>query len=367
METTDFEDVLRDACEEIGTDPQNISSPDFMALRRFASKRLEAAWRYHYWPDLGRVEQRFYRLPYDATKTYSAAVAGVDNSANEVYWALTGQYFVALTTVPLATPPTDGNGVVDLAHWGITSQFAIQPDPTGTEFNQQTVNVLPFNLTVTYNQGDRVQYTNNVYQLFASTATGVLPTVAAAWGLVPPFDAYVPYEQTGQTAFTIVEGVFSSNPRITTRGNGLNYFLSERGVQVLTPIAFAWIQFRIRSPKLNGRPFNGEATYAAGNQMYYSSSTTPGNFYTCLTATAAGETPDTTAAKWSVVQIPRMFHRYLVLGIAADWERDLNPAEDAQQRASAAAFALAQQELDELKSLYVGQMGQRVKTEVRTR
>lgn len=451
MDTTDFEDVLREACGEAGTDADNLAQPEFMAWRRFANRRLDVAWRYHYWPELGRCEQRFYRLPYDPSRAYAAAIAGLDNSANEVWWPLTGQYFVALTTVPVAvtltlendsrdpivwnattsagvttqypqaatgpviqlsgvytglyftvtgtgdigapvtgnniwdgdtlentpisplgTPPTDAGGNINLNFWAATSQYAIQPCVTGTSYDCVAYQVAaqnqpPFNLTATYTQGQRVWYMGNIYQLFALTATGILPTDPTSWGLIPPFDAYVPFEQTGFTPFTVVEGVFSANPRTTTRGNTLNYFLSERGVQVMTAIPYAWIQFRLRCPKLNGDMFRSDTAYPAGAGMYFINTATPGNFYTARVTTSAGDTPETAPAKWCVVKLPRIFHRYLVLGMAADWEKDLTGANLGARSAAVTADQIAQAELDDVKSLYVGQMGQRVKTEVQTR
>lgn len=367
METTDFEDVMREAASDAGVEAENISATEFLVWRRFAKRRLETAWRWHLWPDLAACEQRFYRLPYNAASTYAQAVAGVENSANEVYWALTGQYFVALTTVPINTPPTDGNGVVDAAHWALTQQYAIQPDPTGQQYNQPVANVTPFNLTQAYAQGDRVQYTSQVYQLFAASATGVLPTNGASWGLIPPFDAYVPYAQSGQTAFTVVEECFSANPRTTTRGQVLNWFLSERGVQVVTAIAYAWIQFRRRCPKLSGAVFSSSTVYAAGAQVYYRSATLPGNFYTAAVTTNAGDTPDSAPAKWAVVELPRIFHRYLVLGMAADWSKYVVGTNPEAEPQAGMLQGMASAELDDVKSAYVGQMGQRVKTQVSTR
>jgi len=375
MDTTDFADVLAEAASEAGTDASNISTAEFLVWRRLAKRRLETAWRYHLWPDLGRCEQRFYRLAWNSTATYAAAVPGVDNSANEVWWALTGQYFVALTAVPANTPPTDTSGNIDLAHWGFTAQFAIQPDPTGSLNNWPDnpayplpyVSVQSFDPTATYNQGDRVQYQGNVYQLFALTATGDLPTDTANWGLIPPFDSYVPYEQTSQTPFTVVEEVYSANPRITTRGNTLNYFLSERGVQVVTPIAFAWIQFRLRCPKLNGLNYSASTTYAAGAQFYYSSAATPGNFFTVNSTMTAGDTPDSAPGEFTVVGIPRIFHRYLVLGMAADWFKDEAKKNPELGQQMGLYQAQADAELEDAKSSYVAQMGQRMKTQVRTR
>jgi hypothetical protein len=375
MDTTDFEHVLREACAEAGTDGDNVSQQEFSAWKRFADRRLDAAWRYHYWPDLVKCEQRYYRLPWSATAVYGPATAGVDNSANEVWWALTGQYFIALTTVPVNTPPTDINGNINLAYWGLTAQFDIIPDATGTPYDwpdnppypNPVINYSPFDPTVTYVQGNRVQYAGNVYQLYAATVTGDLPTDLTNWGLVVPFDAYVPYEQSGQIPFTVVEECFSANPRTSTRGNVINWFLSERGAQVMTPINYAWVQYRLRCPKLQGSMYRADTGYTPGQTMYFSSANTPGNFYTCLAATQPGNTPETAPTLWAVIAIPRIFHRFLVLGMAADWEKDLSGANSAAMPATLAAQQIAMAELDDVKSLYVGQMGQRVKTLVRTR
>jgi hypothetical protein len=43
------------------------------------------------------------------------------------------------------------------------------------------------------------------------------------------------------------------------------------------------------------------------NQIYF----TDGEFYQCVTATNAGETPTTHPAKWRRIQIPKQFRRVL--------------------------------------------------------
>lgn len=446
FEVTNFEDVLREAAGEAGQDADNIGQPEWLAWRRFANRRLDAAWRYHFWPFLRRCELRFYRLAYDAGQIYAAQA--------EVYWPLTGQYFTALQVVLPGANPTDSSGNINLNYWALTAQYAIQPDPLLDNLGQPGQNLLPFDLTVTYAQGQRVAYIGNVYQFyglpqmvlanaagngtysyvglvngrpsyqvasnqsiywdsrrwvvtypsnfpggFASdsnvatpdlakgwyslgddsansltitaqtslSVTGILPTDSLCWGVVNAFDSYVAYEQTGFTPFTIVEGAFSSNPATTTRGNELNWWLSENGVQVATQISYAWIQFRLRSPILNGNLFRADTVYQAGTQIYYSSATAPGNFYTANNATNAGDTPESVPASWSVVALPRMFHRYLVLGMAADWERFEGEDEPNGLQTAMSLDALAQNELDDIKTLYVGQMGQRIKTQVQTR
>jgi hypothetical protein len=187
--------------------------------------------------------------------------------------------------------------------------------------------------------------------------------------LIVPFDAYVSYTQPGLNALGTVTAAYTANPRVTTRGHELNWSLSDNGVQVHSPCPFVWLDYRLRCVKLSGDIWRGDLGYAAGVQVYYSSPVTPDNFYTCVTATNAAESPDTTPAKWLVVAIPRIFHKYLVLGTAADWLKSgLNASNTTQELQQAQMMlGLAQAALDDQKALLVGQQGQRVKTQVVTR
>lgn len=342
METTDFEDVLREAAEETTTlQPDNLDPAEFKALRRFGRKRLEWCWEFHFWPFLGRVEQRFYRPDWNSATTYAAT--------NEVYYPPTGKYYQALQA-STNQAPADSSGATQTTYWEESSR-SYQADT--------------FSATASYSKGNRVSYADQVYQVFvAGPITGVLPTDNTQWALLTNFDQYVLYGQPGKTAIGIVAAAWNLNPRTTTRGIELNWNLSDVGVQISSPNAFAWLDYRIRCPKLTGDMFDTTATYASGDQVYFSSASTPGNFYTANTATAAGESPDSQPAKWDVIQIPRNFHKPLVHGIAADWIKGPgggSPEDLAEQ------LALAQAALDDQKSLYVGQQSQRIKTVVRTR
>lgn len=379
-ETTDFEDVLREACEECDLDPENLSAQDFRAVRRYAKKRLEVAWEYHFWPTLGAVEQRFFRLPWDATVTYGQATltAGgqlAENSANEVYYAPTGLYYLSLAPNNLNHAPADVSGNTDLAHWQVASVGCFNANfglgaTGGWPAVFPTYSAQTWDPAVVYVQGQQVGYGGQLYQMYAATATaGTLPTDTTKWGLLVPFDAYVSYTQSGQTAIGIVQTVTTANPRVTTRGHEVNWTLSDRGIQVHMPCPFVWTDYRARCVKLAGEIFAGDKVYATGATMYFSSASTPGNFYSAVTATTAGDSPDTAAAKWAVVMIPRIFHKYLVLGIAADaMKAGLGGGQNEFQRAEAQLLlGLAQAALEDQKTLLVGQQSQRVATVVVTR
>lgn len=342
METTDFEDVLREAAAEVTTlDADNLDATEFATIRRFAKKRLEWCWQYHFWPDLGRVEQRFYRAAWNSGTAYSAT--------NEVYYQPTQKYYQALQA-STNQAPADSAGDTNLDYW----------EECARSYAADT-----YSASGSYVQADRVSYGDNVYQLYvAGPVSGVLPTDTTKWAVLTPFDQYVSYTQTGETEIGVVMAAWDSNPRTSTRGNELNWFLSENGVQVSSPIAFAWVEYRLRCPKLSGDTFDSTATYASGDQIYFSSTATPGNFYTANTGTSAGDSPDSAPGKWDVVQIPRIFHKPLVHAIAADWLR--GPGGGAPED-YAALLAIAQGALDDQKSLLTGQQSQRVKTVVRTR
>ena len=217
---------------------------------------------------------------------------------------------------------------------------------------------------VVYVQTQQVGYAGQIWQMYAATAiAGTLPTDTTVWGLIVAFDAYVNYEQAGLNAIGIVNAAFSANPKTTTRGHELNWSLSDRGVQVHTPVPYLWLDYRLRCPKIGGNIFAGDKVYQPGDQMYFSSANTPGNFYTAAVTTTAGDSPDTAAAKWTVLAIPRIFHKYLVLGMAGDFA----PGGAAALPEKQLFLELAQAALEDQKSLLVGQQGQRIKTVVVTR
>jgi hypothetical protein len=265
-----------------------------------------------------------------------------------------------------------------------------------------------------------------VYQLYATTATGVAPTDTGYWGELVPFQRYVDYQQTGQISLGVVAGAFSTDPRISTRGVELNWSLTHAGVAVKSPVTYAWLQYRLRCPVITGAAYDESRAYVIGQQIYYSNdgdvlppegnlgtsnyrvyggdiqywnpdtnkwhtarmqgnppqlaiddvgtdpepggdtitNYTVGNLYTCVSDTSAGENPVNASSKWAVVEIPRFLHRYLVLGMAADWLRGPGGATPDE---FTAREVLAQEELDNQKSLLVGQQSQRIQTRVLTR
>lgn len=300
----DYVDLLAHSARCAGLDPDALDLAEFRDFRLFHGDRLQRLWELRDWPELCPAEKRYFRDPYAAGTSYAAAA--------EVYFPGPQQYYQMLRTGGVsgqAPAAFDGvNWATNLAYWAESQ----------TGYNAEA-----YDSTATYVQGDQVYYsvTDRFYQLFAATSTGVLPTDTSRWGVLTEFDRYVAWAQTGRTAFDQAFHAWDRDPRNFGEARELTAFLSEHGAQVLENVAFCWLEFRRRVPTLKGDAYSATATYAADDQVYFSGGSLRGNFYDCLAATAAGESPLTTPAKWSLVEIPFTFRGVLIHGAAADYAR----------------------------------------------
>jgi hypothetical protein len=392
MRTIDAVHVLRGIADICELDADNISDEDFSVIRRAASRRLATAWEWTNWPDLCRLEKRYFRPLYTAGTTYAASTS---TSATEV--AYHGKYYQCLRNLPLTvssisrtltvatvttgsshllatgnqvtisganqsdynitatitvtgattftyivanSPTTPATGTikctVDPADADEETQFVYwadsQPVTTGADWSNLETNAL----------GD-IRYwpsTDRYYQYYNSTSSaGNQPTNTTYWAILTDFDRYVAWAQTGQNDLTGTTpfNVTSDNPRLTYRNVDLSFSLSSNGIQVHDQASHCHIEYRQKPPQLKGDVFSATATYTANeDQIYYSATGTPGNFYDCIVTTTAGQDPDDTAASWSVVSIPYDFERYLVHGAASDWLKgEGRHAEAAAQEAQA--------------------------------
>lgn len=170
-----------------------------------------------------------------------------------------------------------------------------------------------------YAAADEVRYATNgkYYRANATTTGSDVPGTSSKWDeITSSLDAYVAYEQTGATAFSHVKDVYSADFRNTSPAPRLPWEYDDRGIR-LTGRAVppsAWLMFRKRPYSWRGADYSGSATYAAGDIVYFASgtSTYEGDFWTCVSATSAGQSPSTTAAKWSVNAIPAFLADFAV-------------------------------------------------------
>lgn len=287
-------------------DDENVlpDTNEFPVYRVWLDFALGAFWRSEWWSGLMLGEVRYFRLNWLAASTY--------NKRNEVYDAATQKYFQCLrnSVTGAGQSPTTG-GTEQSAYWA-----ECRTAYSGADWSSSSVS---------YAVGTIVRYLNDnqYYQCHtAHTSSGTLTPDATAgnerWGLLTPFDRYIAFAQSGQTVIGDVFDVKSDNPKVNRRWRGVEWDMSENGVQVFDASTKVFVQFRRSRPRLKGNLFDATKTYAVGDQVYWDNGATIiGNFYDCIVATTAGQSPTSTAASWSKVEIPLFFQQHLAFACSA--------------------------------------------------
>lgn len=306
MRTVNYSEVLQLVSELAGVTYADLPAELALRLRGHISRRFREMWEADYWPELTRVEERRYRLDYAGGTAYSAPTT---TTASEVFYPPTKGYYQALRATTGNAPATLSGGTytTNSAYWN-----AAQGSYSGNDWAASTA----------YTVATVVRYPdNNRYYACHTAHTSGASFDATKFGILTPFDQYVGYTQTSQTAIGEVREVFSSDPRVSKGYYTTPFTLSVNGVQCTTGPAIVWVEFRTRFAPLTGGDYSATATYAVGDQILFNSSGSVKNFYACVTATSAGESPTTAAAKWSIIEIPYLFQPFLVMGAYADFLR----------------------------------------------
>ena len=162
---------------------------------------------------------------------------------------------------------------------------------------------------------------------------------------------------------------YDSDPLASTRSSELSFRLYDNGTTqslvMPTDPGTVYAEYRIKRPELVGDLYSASVAYSVGAQAYFDSGSntgtlTPiagkphyGNFYNCLEATTAGQSPSTHPAKWQIVQIPYIFAPYSARGAFSDWLKS-----EMQLEAAMAAEAEAQNTLVEAIDIILRQQKQ---------
>lgn len=371
MRTVNYSEVLQLVCELAGFTYSTTPTETLLRLRGHISRRFRSIWECDYWPELTRVQQRYYRPVWTAGTTYAAGAevlfTGNARKANAYFQALRAQPLTAssltrvsatatcttstahglvtgdwvtvtgatetdynLTTqVTILSPTQFYYAVLNSPTTPATGTIKVSPNPVDDEGNvctgnwyacQASYSGAVWQPSTAYARGDVVNYAvNGNWYACHTSNTGHLPTETDYFGLLTPFDKYIAYEQTGQTAIGEVRDVFTRDPRVNRNFATANWTLSTNGVQVPDGPAIVWLEFRTRFKPLVGDDYSASASYAVGDQILFNSSGSVKNFYECVSATSPGQSPNTHAAKWSLIEIPYLFQPYLVTGAFADY------------------------------------------------
>lgn len=335
MRTCDYSTVLWGSAALAGLGRADVGTGELALFRTFHDRRLQAAWEAHRWPDICRTEERTFRQGWSGATTYAAGA--------EVYDAPTGNYFQSLQAGNVGNAPTIA-GAENSAWWAACATgYAALNWLTGSA----------------YAVGNQVRNPSDgrYYQcISAHTAGGSFD--GTKFGVLTNFDRYIGFTQSWEANAIgefFLDGITDRNPKVTTKLQAIPFWISENGAQVgglpssCSTRGKVWVQFRLRRPLLTGEAWDSTASYGAGSQVYYlNAAGTVANFYTAATQTINGDSPETAAASWAVVEVPYIFRGYLLEGGYADW-LTADGQEDKATKHEGLALGYLELEVDKLQ------------------
>jgi hypothetical protein len=147
---------------------------------------------------------------------------------------------------------------------------------------------------------------------------------------------------------------YDQDPLLTPKAQPLSYRIYNDGSVVKLVFgsdpSTVWGEYRVKKPELFGDVWKSSLAYSVGAQAYFDSgsatgTTMPipgkphyGDFWECVEATTAGQSPITHPAKWARKEIPYIFGTFVSRGMYADWlrsELQIEAAQIAEQEAQA--------------------------------
>lgn len=149
----------------------------------------------------------------------------------------------------------------------------------------------------------------------------------------------IPYSQLGAPQIDIPITLWKDSPFNPQPPRRVGYRLTDKGIKindqatnfivtnnfVLTtntatiPIPIYYLYYRKQCPDFAASDYSSSTSYAVGDQVYFTYSNGYKDFWQCVGTTNAGESPETTPAKWYLLQVPYMFLDYVVYASYADW------------------------------------------------
>lgn len=185
-------------------------------------------------------------------------------------------------------------------------------------------------------------------------------------------DSLISWTQLGEEPIECLFDCLITNPMAVQYPQRQTYDLTPDGIQL---ISANWTQYytngiaqssiygsnpcnpvslfyRRRVPNYDGDDFSTTATYAIDDQVYFEDSDGVGNFYKCIVATTAAQSPTATPASWLMLPIYDTFFNYVVYQAYGDWL-----ISDGQMDKANGAYAIAQKRMDDQFDRLERQMG----------
>ena len=178
-----------------------------------------------------------------------------------------------------------------------------------------------------------------------TTYTGDATKGAYVWGClvqqttnVPISDLVIPWQQVGEETIEAVFDIYQASPAAAFYPRRQGYLLTQSGIQMINagwatyvngvnqssiygvlPCNPVFLFYRRQAPSFTGADYSASVTYAVDDQIFFTDSRSNGNYYRCVAATTAGQSPETTPTSWSVIPLYTVFFQYCVYRAFADW------------------------------------------------
>jgi hypothetical protein len=245
MKAIPYSELLQEVCDLVGWDPANLSAQEFRQARRAIGNAIGKCWRYTFWADLVRTEQRTFHPQYDDTEEVE--------EGEFRYFPPTDSYYQALT-ITTGNPPANLVGeewVTDLDYWSLASR---------------TLKLRTWNAVTTYAKGDQVYSATTFknYQAWDDPPLGTAPTDTDYWSEITELDPVVPWTEAGFNPIGLVEGVYARNPKTHRGAPEVPWDETSDGLQIRDPdINAPWIRYQLRVPILTGETWDSGTAYDA--------------------------------------------------------------------------------------------------------
>lgn len=343
-----FQSVLQGVAAKLGMDPlRDLNAARAAALTEYLNTRLGEGWKFEFWPEWTVSEPRYYRDGYSAALNVAVT--------DERVFLADGNYYQALVAqAPAAQAPATLNGSVyveNSAYWALSAR-------TYAGLDWATGRVLAV--------GDKVRNPADAryYQCIAAHTAGATFD-GTKFGILTPFQKYVAYEQTGQTAIDEVQGVSRNDPRVWPRRPGnLLFAPNANGIELLDPNAPAqvWVTFRLRPPEFTSVLYSSTGNVAVGDLRYWPTRNGgTGECYRARLAQTPAALPPSNATNWERVSFPAILSDFVKRAAFADALSDQK-----QQDRKTNELATALEELQDASDRALASQGQFERAAVQT-
>lgn len=299
--------------------------------------------------------------PADGNTTATKLMETVANSAHKVVQNVTTFYPSTSYTVSFYARPNGRIWQYLSVFDGVTTYTAFFNTSAGTvgtatNFSTTTIAQQPngFWLCQATFTANAAATTSGSYTLQLSTDGATLSYAgdvtkgAYFWGALVQQTQYTPvqdlvlsWDQLGEASIDVVYNIWPCSPFANNYPSQFGYNITPQGVQVIngTPYAYVtyingvaqnnvysappnnpiYIYYRKTCPHFTGDVYDSTDTYSVDEQIYFTDSSGYGDFYKCLVATSAGQSPTTTPASWERITLFDTFLQFCTYQSFGDW------------------------------------------------